>query len=269
MQLYNLLVANFAEVAEPYIYEFINSLSGERDMIAHCDDINQENALSLLVKNYVKAQLKSVDDEEVVAEDIVAPEHHVVAEPPTTEGGQPGPLSLGKTKKDKERALKDGELHDHLTLIQTDMATKLHRRAHAKKFKAKAWREYKTDQIREADSDQMALLACSLAKFRHEDKFSLKRHNRFCNTGGNAHATNSNSCGPVNLSGHRPPSASATYNSCVMPMQIRSRFQKKQPATVVRNSHSNTNHNNGGGMSGGKGVGGGAPTTHITFTAKK
>ena len=41
--------------------------------------------------------------------------------------------------------------------------------------------------------------------------------------------------------GYRPPSSSATYSSCGMPMQIRHRFQKKQPSTVVRNSHSNTN----------------------------
>lgn len=87
------------------------------------------------------------------------------------------------------------------------------------------------------------MLTQSLAKFRQEDKIGLKRQNRFCNTGGNTAVANTNNFGlstSEGKNGYRPPSSSATYNSAGgLPMQIRSRFQRKQPATIVRNSHSN------------------------------
>lgn len=86
------------------------------------------------------------------------------------------------------------------------------------------------------------MLTQSLAKFRQEDKIGLKRQNRYCNTGGNTTTGNTNNFGlsaNEGKNGYRPPSSSATYNSVGLPMQIRSRFQRKQPATIVRNSHSN------------------------------
>ena len=117
-------------------------------------------------------------------------------------------------------------------------------------MKVKVWREWHKDFIRDNDADQMTMLCHSMAKYRHEDKLSLRRQNRFCNTGPGNNPGSSNNVGAAannfafnsdGKGGYRPPSSSATYNSCSgMPMQIRSRFQKKQPATVVRNSHSNT-----------------------------
>ena len=89
------------------------------------------------------------------------------------------------------------------------------------------------------------MLTQSMGKFRQEDKLALRRANRFCNTGGNnppvAFGLNSDAKGA-----HRPPSSNATYSSVGAPMQIRSRFQKKLPTTIIRNSHSNTNKSSSG-----------------------
>lgn len=65
-------------------------------------------------------------------------------------------------------------------------AAKEAKEAKGKKAKevAKAWKEWHHDFVAEADSDQMAMLTHSLAKFRQEDKIALKRATRLCNTGG-------------------------------------------------------------------------------------
>ena len=135
--------------------------------------------------------------------------------------------NLGKTKKDKERALINGDLHDHLMVQQNIQVTKIGKKKVSKKFKAKAWKEWHQDYIRESDADQIAMLTQSFAKFRCEDKLALRRPNRFCSNGPSGSNNTPSTFGVINDKsggGHRPPSSSATYNSCGMPMQIRSRF---------------------------------------------
>ena len=88
------------------------------------------------------------------------------------------------------------------------------------------------------------MVSSALQKFRCEDKLALRRQNRFANAGGAASTGNPGHAfglGSEGKAGFRPPSSTGTYNSCGVPVQIRSRFQRKQPATVVRASHSNSN----------------------------
>ena len=54
-----------------------------------------------------------------------------------------------------------------------------------RKMKFKERKEWAKDQIREADEDQMSVIMSQLSKHRQEDKISLRRGNRNCNTGGN------------------------------------------------------------------------------------
>ena len=227
-----MLVENYAEVTEPYTFDYINSLSQRRDQITSADGINTSNTLSLHLKNYIKNQLNNPADDDIVAEDeppenSTDPSGHLTD---TNTVSVPQAPSLGKSKKDKEKALKNGDIHDHLVTQQSFMVVKMNKKKTSKKFKAKAWREWKQDFIRENDASQMAMLTQSMAKFRCEDKIALRRHNnRFCNTGGNNPPSALNTFGVIHDGKHpyRPPSSSATYNSGVMPMQIRSRFQKK------------------------------------------
>ena len=96
------------------------------------------------------------------------------------------------------------------------------------------------------------MISTTIQKFRCEDKLALKRQNRFANAGGAAsnpsQAFGLCSDGKLGTGGYRPPSSSATYNSNGFPMTIRSRFQRKQPATVVRASHSNSNKQSSNGL---------------------
>ena len=50
-----MLQANMAEVCEPYTYDFINSLTDQKDSITRADGINMSNNLNLHLKNYIKA----------------------------------------------------------------------------------------------------------------------------------------------------------------------------------------------------------------------
>ena len=114
-----MLVENTAEVCEPYTYEYINSLTEEKEYKTTDEGINTSNTLSLHLKAYVKQQLNNpnAEDSELVAED----------EPPENSTDPSGNLTdtnnlmtgasaapMGKTKKDKEKALKNGDLHDYL-----------------------------------------------------------------------------------------------------------------------------------------------------------
>ena len=49
-----MLVENYAEVTEPYTFDYVNSLSQRRDQIVSAEGINQSNNLSLHLKNYIK-----------------------------------------------------------------------------------------------------------------------------------------------------------------------------------------------------------------------
>jgi len=49
-----MLVENFAEVTEPYTFDYINSLTQRRDQITSAEGINTSNTLSLHLKNYIK-----------------------------------------------------------------------------------------------------------------------------------------------------------------------------------------------------------------------
>jgi len=60
---------------------------------------------------------------------------------------------LGKNKKDKEKALKNGDLHDHLIGQQTVAVNKINKKKTQKKFKVKVWKEWHQDFIRESDAD--------------------------------------------------------------------------------------------------------------------
>lgn len=117
-----MLVDNFAEVTEPYTYLFENSLTNRAETIVRSEGINLENTLSGHLKAYVKNQLNNPDDEDIVAEDE-PPENPTTTDMSgggmTDNGGQGGKSHsatpvLGKTKKDKEKALKNGDLHEHL-----------------------------------------------------------------------------------------------------------------------------------------------------------
>ena len=60
--------------------------------------------------------------------------------------------NLGKTKKDKEKALKNGELHDLLVAKQDLFITKINKKKGMKKAK-KAWREWHGDFMRGNDAE--------------------------------------------------------------------------------------------------------------------
>lgn len=60
---------------------------------------------------------------------------------------------MGKTKKDKEKALKNGELHDHLLDQQVIEVAKINKKRTQKKLKNKVWKEWHQDFIRESDAD--------------------------------------------------------------------------------------------------------------------
>ena len=49
---------------------------------------------------------------------------------------------LGKSKKDKEKALKNGEIHEHLVTMQGIEVIKINKKKTSKKIKAKVWREW-------------------------------------------------------------------------------------------------------------------------------
>ena len=117
-----MLTDNYAEVTEPYTFDFINSLSDSPDKIVCADGINLSNTLSSHLTAYVKAQLLNGnagnDDVEIVAEDE-PPEHTSNTQDHKLEEQYNNGVVimvpyLGKTKKDKEKALNNGDLHDHL-----------------------------------------------------------------------------------------------------------------------------------------------------------
>jgi hypothetical protein len=103
-----MLFENASEVTEVYKYEYINSLSKEKEIITRANDINIGNQLSMLLHGYIMQQFSS----NVKEEDIVA-----VDEPPESTATDTANLTdtsatvpLGKSKKDKEKALYKGEL---------------------------------------------------------------------------------------------------------------------------------------------------------------
>ena len=153
-----MLQANMSEVCEPYTYEFTNSLSNMKDSITRADGINLQNTLSLHLKNYVKAQLNTpnAEDSDLVAEDEPL-EAGVSTAQCTSGANSSNPLSsavnLGKTKKDKEKALKNGDLHEILITKQDLLVTKINKKKASKKFKAKAWKEWHGDFIKEHDAE--------------------------------------------------------------------------------------------------------------------
>ena len=79
------------------------------------------------------------------------PDTTVVKEPDATSQS----ANLGKTKKDKEKALKNGELHDLLVAKQDLFIAKINRKKGMKKAKQKAWREWHGDFMRGNDAEQI------------------------------------------------------------------------------------------------------------------
>lgn len=157
-----MLVNNAGEVTEPYTFEFINSLTERPDTITRADDINLNNTLSSHLATYVKNQLlsgvseKHADEVEIVAED----EHYEntinelkLEEQHNSNGVVTTVPSLGKTKKDKERALVNGDLYEYLITQQNIQLSKISKKKTSKKFKAKVWREWHQDFLRESDAD--------------------------------------------------------------------------------------------------------------------
>ena len=112
-----MLLENFAEVAEPYHYEFVNSNTGLRETLTRANDISLGNTLQLHLEGYIRQQFADAkDDDEIVAEDE-PPENCTDPCANLTETGSfTTAPNLGKSKKDKEKALRNGELHDHLWL---------------------------------------------------------------------------------------------------------------------------------------------------------
>ena len=82
------------------------------ESVIRAGDINMNTTLSMLLYGYIKQQFNNVEDDELVAEDV-PPEasSSAAADNLTDTAGAP---SLGKSKKEKEKALQKGELHDHL-----------------------------------------------------------------------------------------------------------------------------------------------------------
>lgn len=127
-QLFKMLHENSSEVCEAYTYDYINSLTEQKESLTRAEGINLNNALSLHLKTYVKQQLNNpnAEDSDLVAEDepaensidpaallntltdTLAGHHQNLGQ----NAAQAAPM--GKTKKDKEKALKNGELHDYL-----------------------------------------------------------------------------------------------------------------------------------------------------------
>jgi len=66
-----MLLSNASEVTEPYVYEYVNSLTDKKESVTRWEGINLNNTLSLHLKAYVKEQLKAplIEDEDIVAED--------------------------------------------------------------------------------------------------------------------------------------------------------------------------------------------------------
>ena len=97
-------------------------------------------------------------DEDIVAED--EPPENTTTDPSAgnlTDNGAGRSVSaapvLGKTRKDKEKALKNGELHEHLITQQLLEVTKINKKRTSKKFKAKVWREWHQDFVRDNDAE--------------------------------------------------------------------------------------------------------------------
>ena len=113
------------------------------------------------LKNYVKNQLNNPADDEIVAEDEPPENATTEHSENLTEGGGKGSNApaLGKTRKDKEKALKNGDIHEHLLTMQNIEVSKISKKKTSKKFKAKAWKEWHQDFIRDNDADQMVMLS--------------------------------------------------------------------------------------------------------------
>ena len=62
VQYFQLLLDNLQEVAEPYVYEKKNVLTGLKETIVNENDVNAENSLSSHLTSYIK-QIHKVDDE--------------------------------------------------------------------------------------------------------------------------------------------------------------------------------------------------------------
>ena len=182
-----------------------------------------ENSLSLHIKNYVNQQLNNDKNDEVVAE-----------EEPLEAGNTSGnDEEMATSKGKKEKPGKELDLLEPLGQMQSQLSVKILKKQCTKKLKARAMREWQRDSIRAADADQMEFITHALSKMRQEDKVGLRKTNR-SNNGGNHYPYPQ----APSQSAFRPPSSSYTSSS-TMPVQIRTRFQKKQPSTVVRHSHSN------------------------------
>ena len=69
VQYFQLLLDNFQEVAEPYVFEKKNVLSGNIETVVIDNNINTQNSLSSHMKSYIASQLKVDEDTELVAID--------------------------------------------------------------------------------------------------------------------------------------------------------------------------------------------------------
>ncbi len=67
-----MLVENSSEVCEPYVYNYINSLTEKKESISNDEGINLTNTLSQHLKTYVKQQLNNpnAEDSDIVAEEL-------------------------------------------------------------------------------------------------------------------------------------------------------------------------------------------------------
>jgi hypothetical protein len=67
-----LLVDNYAEVCEPFVFEKVSSISDYRETVVNCQRINVETALSKLIESYIDKDKKEppvvIKDEKEVKE---------------------------------------------------------------------------------------------------------------------------------------------------------------------------------------------------------
>jgi len=148
-----MLEANLAEVCEPYTYQFVNNLTNTKESLTRADGINLNCTLSLHLKTYVKTLLNEPDaaDSDLVAENEPAENSTVASCNQNDQNTSLTSLPATKTKKDREKALINGDLHENLLAKQELQVAKLNKKKNAKKLKGKAWKEWLKDFIREGD----------------------------------------------------------------------------------------------------------------------
>ena len=101
------MLDNFEEVAEPYVFEKKNALTGTEEKISISDNINISNSLSHHLRSYMLQTLKAEDVDELVAVNEPPENNHSGGDDPILEKGT---TNKQKRVKEMQKYLKEGEL---------------------------------------------------------------------------------------------------------------------------------------------------------------